>query len=298
MFERYVSIDWSGAGREEQPVDLAVMEAWRVEPTARIMAPPPGGRPRWRWSRAECRDWLLHDVLGPNRPRCLVACDFGFGLPYGADQALFEVSGWHRLVERLAALYAAHGTARAVAMAINAWPRFDGHGPYRMDDTRADFQFYLRHQVGYYRLVDGAVPQAISQWYLGSGGTVGFHAITGMAMLHALLERRQTGAIDFRVWPQEGAAPPERGHVLVESYPAICRVPGEPRRPEDEHHRDARRVLDWMLRADRADQLGPAFQLPPLPFGRVEGVSFAEQVRFEGWILGVTRGGAPSAPPR
>jgi hypothetical protein len=32
---------------------------------------------------------------------------------------------------------------------------------------------------------------------------------------------------------------------------------------------------------------GHAFELTPRPFGRVEGVSFENQVRFEGWILGV-----------
>jgi hypothetical protein len=46
-------------------------------------------------------------------------------------------------------------------------------------------------------------------------------------------------------------------------------------------------VLDWKVAADGAEAPERRLRLAPLPVGRVEGVSFEEQIRFEGWILGV-----------
>ena len=99
-------------------------------------------------------------------------------------------------------LYTEEGTARSVAQRVNASPSFGGHGPYRFNDTRTDFRFYLDNGTSYYRLVEKAVPQAISQWYLGSGGTVGFSTITGLAALDQLMTLREKGHLDFQVWPQ------------------------------------------------------------------------------------------------
>jgi hypothetical protein len=44
-----------------------------------------------------------------------------------------------------------------------------GDGPYRFNDSRTDFRFYTEHNIAYYRLVELLTPQAISEWYLGSG---------------------------------------------------------------------------------------------------------------------------------
>lgn len=213
--------------------------------------------------------------------------DFGFGLPWGADRAIFGCHGWHAMLDVVGGLYRRHGTARATAEAINADARFGGHGPYRFNAGRTDHRFYNDQGVAYYRLVEVAIPQAISQWYLGSGGTVGFHTITGLAALSDLMARRDARELAFAVWPQEGLEPPADGHLVVESYPAVCPPVAADGRWEDEHQRDAVRVLDWVLRAAATATLGSAFTVRPRPFGRVDGVGFEEQVRFEGWILGV-----------
>lgn len=132
-----------------------------------------------------------------------------------------------------------------------------------------------------------AIPQAISQWYLGSGGTVGFSTITGMAALDHLMTLRKQGAIDFRVWPQEGLTPEADKHIIVESYPAIYPEPQDYGGCTDEHCRDAWRVLQWVLGHHEEKTLGDPFDIAPVPFGRAENVSFEEQVRFEGRIFGV-----------
>lgn len=286
MFQRYVSVDWSGRAREHTPVPLAIAMSSRGE-SAEIVQPPRSPRVR-NWTRAECRDWL-RPILSPDQPRTIVAFDFGLGLPWGADQGVFDRVGWPAMLQALAELYARYGTARAVAEVVNAGPRFANHGPYRFNEGRADFRFYLQHGVAYYRLIETAIPQAMSQWYLGSGGTVGFHTITGLAALHDLISQREAGHIRFRIWPHECAYPTDIGdaHVLVESYPAIYPKPAICDQCATGDQRDAWRALHWMSEADERGSLVEAFSPAPLRFGRVAGTTFWEQVRFEGWILGV-----------
>src|SRR5262249_8092440 len=137
------------------------------------------------WSRRAFRAWLA-EQLREKQP-ALVAMDFGFGLPWGSDQAVFGVIGWREMIDAIAERYEENGTARATAQAVNHEERFGGHGPYRFDDSRNDFRFYSDNGVAYYRLTELIAPQGISQWYLGSGGTVGFHTISGLSEIHHLV---------------------------------------------------------------------------------------------------------------
>jgi hypothetical protein len=288
VFDRFISIDWSGARTETHRVDLRVVEADFRDGTATIVNPTSVGARAgtMRWTREECR-WYLAEALREGHPRCFVAMDFGFGYPWGAHVSVFGSDGWEGMLGAVSDLYAEEGTARAVAQRINSSQSFGGHGPYRFNDSRTDYRFYLDNATPYYRLVEMAVPQAISQWYLGAGGTVGFSSITGMAALHYLTEMRQKGEIDFRVWPQEGLLPEEGKHIIVESYPAIYAKPPDYGDCTDEHCEDAWKVLQWMLGKANARTLGGCFQINSVPFGRVENISFEEQVHFEGWIFGV-----------
>ena len=286
MFERYVSVDWSGSDREDRRVNLRVVEATPPGNNGTVVPPPEARRRVRAWTRAECRRWLAQ-VLRVDQPRCLIAMDFGFGYPWGAGASVFGSDGWEGMLGALSSAYDEEGTARAVSQRINSSQSFGGHGPYRFNHNRTDFRFYLDNATPYYRLVEMAVPQAISQWYLGSGGTVGYSTITGMAALHHLMEMRGRGELDFRVWPQEGLMPDADKHIIVESYPAIYPEPEDYGECTDEHCRDAWRVLQWMLKKANCGTLGEYFQIAPVPFGLVENVSFEKQVRFEGWIFGV-----------
>jgi hypothetical protein len=176
-----------------------------------------------------------------------------------------------------------------VAESVDRDPQFRGHSLYRFNESRTDFRFYLDHGVAYYRLVETAIPQAISQWYFGSGGTVGFHTITGLAALDDLLRQRDAGTVRCRIWPQESWHPTDVGedHLIVESYPAMCPKLASFGPCEKADEQDAWKVLQWMINADERDELGESFSPAPPRFGRVTGIDFWEQVRFEGWILGV-----------
>ena len=211
--------------------------------------------------------------------------DFGFGLPWGSDTTIFGVKGWRELVRSIAQAYAEAGTARAAAEAINAQSEFEGHGPFRFNEGRTDSRFYLDHGVAYYRLTELAAPQAISQWYLGSGGTVGFHTITGLSAIDSLIGSRDAGELHFRVHPFEAVDSTQ--HVLVESYPAICPecVADEQCQGDDEH--DAWKVLQCLVAANTSGEIESWFDLPNVPFGRVQDVDVEEQIRFEGSIFGL-----------
>lgn len=287
MFERHISIDWSGSDTENQRVNLRVVEA-NAENGGGFVVDPPNTRVGTKaWSRAECRQWLAQ-ALRPDQPRCLVAMDFGFGYPWGTDEAVFGCRGWREMLKEIARIYDQEGSVRKAAESINLQPEFEGHGPYRFNPNRTDFRFYLDNGVAYYRLMEMAVPQAISQWYLGSGGTVGFSSITGMATLHRLITSREQGHIDFQVWPQEGNVLNAGKHILAESYPAMYPEPASYGDCRDEHCRDAWKVLQWIIEAEASGTLGQAFELNPRPFGRFENISYEDQVRFEGWILGIS----------
>ncbi len=290
-FERFLGVDWSGAKSEDEPVMLAVAEAVRGG-VPELVAPPQTRAVRTRkWSRAQARA-LLEERLAVDQPRTLVAIDMAVGLPWGSDRALFGVRGWRALVDAMAAEHARAndhgivGSARSTGERINA--RFPDGAPFRTDATRNDGRFYRDHRVAYYRQVESLVPQAISPWYLGSGGKVGYHTISGMFTLSRLLAARDRGALAFHVWPHEGLALPADGHVLVECYPAAMGAKlrdVEAGTTGDE--RDALGIVGWLLDRDRDGSLAASFDLDEVGFGRVDGVSWSEQVEFEGWILGM-----------
>ncbi len=163
MFERYISIGWSGAGTEDQRYGLRVVEASRESAEGIVVNPPMPGATRW--TRAECGRYLTQ-VLREDQPRCLVAMDFGFGYPWGADAAIFGVGGWGAMLGRLSGIYEQKETARAAAEKINSFESFRGHGPYRFDDNRTDLRFYLDHGISYYRQVEMRFrrPSASGTW--------------------------------------------------------------------------------------------------------------------------------------
>lgn len=287
MFDRIISVDWSGAGSEENGVDLriAVFDAQSGE--SMIVNRPYQNRTVVSWSRKAFRRWIVQQ-LQDVRP-ALVAMDFGFGMPWGSDVAVFGVRGWREMIRKVAERFEENGSARATALAINAEARFSGHGPYRFDNNRNDFRFYADNSISYYRLTELIAPQGISQWYLGSGGTVGFHTISGLAAINYLIQERDAGRLDFAVWPHECLVPDGMRHVLIESYPAVCSYFGDygPCRANDQNQRDAWKVLQALVKARHDGTMRELFQVKEQPFGRITGVEFWEQIQFEGFILGL-----------
>lgn len=273
-FERWVGIDWSGAGTNQTRVNLAICDDPGTGP--RIVLP--AGKSR-RWTRDEVYDWLL-GVLHPESPRAIVGLDAALGYPVGTALALTGAESWRGLVAELARELDLHGTARAAAHAIN--DRFKDGGPFRFDDSRNDRRFYLNHDVAYFRQGDLITPQCISAFYMGSGAAVGFHTITALATLSRLMDAREEGLVDFHVWPQEGLKP-RAVHVIAETYPALyspAKTPSSVELNGDEE--DAWKIAEWLRNHSTQD----IFEIPDLACGRHTNVDLETQLLVEGWILG------------
>jgi len=264
-FERVIGVDWSGAGDDSQNNrGLAVAE--HVQGKSRILD--------WhvsRRSRAEMIQWLIAR-LNPSIPPTLIGLDFAFGFPAGARANVFGSRDWQSMTAAVKRLLSEHGSAKSVAEALNAQAKFNGHGPFRTNENRNDFRFYLDNDVRYYRLVENYVPEAISPWYMGSGATVGFSTITGLAALGHLVEARDEGRCDFRVFPFE---PCDEGcHLLAEVYPAIW--PKGQDASVTDHERDALRIANALSSAAHEHLALPAVARQEI-----------DRVMEEGWIIGV-----------
>lgn len=272
LFERHIALDWSGAG-----LDSSRTPGLAVADHRGIVAPPK----YTTWSRDEI-DAYLRSVLDPDAPRAIVAIDAALSYPYGFQSAVFGVQSWREMVAAFAELRADHPTARELARALNS--QFEDGGPFRFNDSRNDNSFYRNHGVAYYRAVDMIMPQCLSPFYLGSGATVGFHTITCLRTISRLLALRDAGEVSFHVWPQEGIAPRSDVHVIAECYPALYPAGGEDVNP---HERDALRAVNWLLEQDSNGRLAPQLEPPELDFGRRAHTNWEDQIRFEGWVLGV-----------
>lgn len=127
MFERYVSVDWSGSDREDRRVNLRVVEATPPDNDGTVVPPPDARREVRARTRAECGRWLAQ-ALRSDQPRCLIAMDFGFGYPWGSDGSVFGSQGWEGMLRTPSGLYAEEGTARAVAQRVNSSESLGGTG--------------------------------------------------------------------------------------------------------------------------------------------------------------------------
>ena len=103
VFQRYVSVDWSGRGTEHERVPLGIATADRDAPMRLVH--PPGHPAVSRWKRTEIREWL-GTILGHGEPKALVALDFGLGLLWGADREVLGCASWRATVRAIANLYA------------------------------------------------------------------------------------------------------------------------------------------------------------------------------------------------
>jgi hypothetical protein len=88
VFERYISVDWSGSDLEDRRVNLP-------DNNGTVVPPPDARRGVRAWTRTECRRWLAQ-ALRMDQPRCLIAMDFGFGylwVPMGPPSAARDGKG-------------------------------------------------------------------------------------------------------------------------------------------------------------------------------------------------------------
>lgn len=291
FFTDYISVDWSGQGRDERTsryigvVERKSKGRWKL---AKIPKPRKG---QIHWSRRKLFEYVVDRFsLNPTHRRILLMLDFGFGYPYGADREIFAANGWHSMITRLSDCYFrcdSDTPGRTAAQKTNA--RLPHSGPFRFEDRK--FDFYTEHGIPYYRLTENFVPEAKSQFLLDPRirGIVGIHTITGLSWLSTLLQFRECHSVrlDFRVWPHEwrGGSVPKGCHVIAEGYPKIYPIVRHPRSSSlTDDQRDALRMLNWAYRCDKqGDLLNCLNEIGSKHLSE----KTQSRIKFEGWILGV-----------
>lgn len=281
LFDRYVVVDWSAAGRPKVGRDsiwIAIADGDR---------PPALQNPR---TRAAAADVLRSSTARSDRVvRTLVAMDASFGYPRGSA-AVFGIAGdppWRAWWETLATAIVdddsnANNRFR-VAGDLNR--RAGGTGPFwgrphgaphdHLAATKPD-----RFDVPEFRLVEEALRRRglrpASCWQLLGAGSVGGQTLTLLPILHRL-----QAETDADVWPfTTGLVAPEieaGGTVLAETWPTGFDVDPTGHRIRDAAQVDS--VARELRRADRSGDLAAWFAPP------VDATAKTVVEREEGWVL-------------
>jgi hypothetical protein len=258
QFERYIGIDYSGAGTPTSSLPgLRAHVADRTLPPTEVQ-PPPG--PRKYWTRQGIAKWLRDELPGPNS--VLVGIDHGFSFPV----RYFE----------------AHGLPRN-------WPAFlddfQCHWPTDEDNTYVDF--IRKGECGngskrmgdpsWLRLTELWTPSAKSVFRFDVQGQVATATHAGLPWLRYL---RTHCHERVHFWPFDGWEIPPGRSVVAEVYPSLWtrRFANDGERDADQHAAYA--AASWLRRTDMDGSLERFFN----PVLESEERTIAQ---IEGWILGV-----------
>ncbi len=263
-FERYVGVDYSGAGSPTSRLPgLRVYLAERSAPPVEVRPPgesaQPGRRAGGHWSRRGVAEWLI-DLLAAGPPT-IVGIDHAFSFPVAYFEAHHLPREWSTFLED----FAAH------------WPTAEAG--VRVEDVR-------RGRVGagaarqgcsrWRRLADRRAGPAKSVFHFDCQGSVAKSTHAGLPWL---LHLRQALGERLHIWPFDGWEVPGGRSVVAEVYPRLW-APGYPRQDRTPDQHDAWSVATWLREADLSGALAAYLQPPLSPADR----ALAE---FEGWILGL-----------
>jgi hypothetical protein len=308
LFDAYVFIDWSAAGKAHprRPRKDAV---WVGE-----LVPDRNHRletyHRTRADGVAHVTGLLEGHVREGR-RVLVGFDFPYGYPAGFAQALGQVSGprawwsvWGELAARVSDDAANVNNRFAVAGGLNTALR-GGPGPFwgcpkgltvaHLSPRSPGFPCPLGGGVTLVRLrvAETRLPRTQETWKLFGNGSVGSQALLGMPRVYHLRQHPALADVS-RVWPFETGFSPtpggdDRPRVLhAEIWPGVvdartqALLAADPSLIRD--RAQVRAMCEWAAESDRAGTLGKYFDTPA-------GLT-PEQVRAcveeEGWVLGAT----------
>lgn len=279
LFDRFVAVDWSAAGRPARGPDSIWIGAGDGQEDAPVRLSNP---PTRRAAERELRE------LVSGRLRTLLAIDVSLGYPAGTSE-VFALGGeipwratWAHVADRLVDDESNRNDRFALAAELNR--RADGEGPFwgcptgstypglppRRPATSALARFRRTEE----RLID-AGRRPSSGWQLLGAGTVGSQTLTALPVLHRLL-------VDglAEIWPFTTGLglPTTAGSAIVaETWPTAFDLD-----LRDAPVRDAAQVggvVDRLREADVSGELASWFAPP------VTAAERAVAEREEGWIL-------------
>lgn len=251
-FQRYIGIDYSGAGVATKALTgiRAFVASEGEEPSERLSIRP--GRDRWDREALAC--WL-GDALQSDSVPTVVGIDHAFSLTREWFEH-FQLGTWDDLLAQVCAIWppgipVRDSEAGRGAEAERLWKAW------RLTDQWATGAKSIFNQV-------------VRQ------GTVYYSTRAGLPWLH-WLRGQLGGAVHF--WPFDGWDLSTGCSVIAEVYPTLFRRRYACVFPTG-HQRDACVVSSWLQHRDRHDLLAGYFQPPLTPEER-------ERANFEGWMLGV-----------
>lgn len=260
-FQRYIGIDYSGAGHRKKTLTrLGSSIAVCVLPVA-------SGVPDLtrRWSRAELTEWIQNE-LGPDKPRTIVGIDHGFSLPEPVFQCI-ACQTWTDLLAWFQKLYnntLGHPDSLTIeAVRRHLQQSYSSLDPFRLTEKRCSSA----------KSTLDLVPKH---------GCVGPGTHQGIYELSNLLLPRPSNT-HISVWPFDGWDYQAFAdtHLIVEVYPAILKrrvqsTTGTMHRDEW----DAEAVALWFRDRDQNGVLHEHFCPVLTPAEKATATK-------EGWILGV-----------
>ena len=270
LFDGYVAVDWSASAapvRGANGIWVAVCDK---------NGPVELANPDTRQEAINYIEALL-DEATTQGGRLLCGFDLPFGFPKGTAEKLAGDDGWEVLWEQIAEqiVDGPNNANNRLQVAARLNQRFEVEGPFWGNGLKRDIDGLprTRPKDGWevnlpprLRYSETMVKGTTEVWRLNGAGSVGGRALTGIAALEGLRQRRD----DLCVWPfetiGEGSA-----HMLAEIYSSLVGpCPGN-------EALDARRVkamTEALRELDRRGELQPYLQAPndmPVQVRREEG---------------------------
>jgi hypothetical protein len=253
MFENYIGIDYSGAGAPiKRNNALQVFMATGDSESVKIRT---DAGSNWNWTRKEIAYWCL-DQLKNNDP-IIIGIDHAFSFPH-SYMVQNEISSWDHFLED-----------------------FYTHWPTDKENITVESLRKNNERTGKsdeFRLTENWTSSTKSVFQFDVQGQVAKSSHAGIPWLRFLRNHPDlSGKVHF--WPFDGFTIPRRTSVIAEVYPSIFRRRfSKENRSADEH--DAYSIVRWLQEMDSRGVLSQYFN-PPLT--KTE----KDQVKLEGWILGV-----------
>lgn len=252
-FDRFIGIDYSGAGTAESPQKgIAVYAATSNNKPQRIPAPVALGRSR-NWSRLTLFQWLQQQLR--SNESLAIGIDHAFSFPISYFEK-YQLGCWREFIEDF----------------VEHWP------------TAQQGATVQQFREGNLRTGDSKSLRVTECWTAGPKSVFQFDmqgsvAKSTHAGLPLLAKLRAEFSSSLHVWPFDGWKPRSGRSVIFEVFPSLFRN----RYPRDDRtvdQQDAYAVCRWMLEMQRRDRFAAYFDPPLAP-------KIKKMAQREGWILGV-----------
>ena len=250
-FQRYVGIDYSGAGTPDSR--LPGLRVFEAEPNI----DPYEVRFGHDWTRRELADWIASQI-SPTTP-AIIGIDHGFSFPL----AYFEKYGLKKCWPDFLTDFTTH------------WPTA-AHGA-RVTDLRMTSGIVRSGDAHWRRLCEIRSRGAKSVFHFGVPGSVAHSTHAGLPWLGHI---RAMSNHPIHFWPFDGWTPSQGISVIAEIYPSLWKA-RFPRPDLTGDQQDAYASAAWLKEQDVRGSLQDAFN-PRLTAAE------RKQASLEGWILGVS----------